>query len=97
MDVTTIVTPDETVPYCWCAALLSTLIIFQSGMVWNSTVDETGLLAGGLEKLSIVLILMVTVLGIIAQIEAIQENNSDPRSFRTLFCRYLVVDYKIVV
>ena len=74
---------------CEFASLFSTLVIFQSGMVWNSAVDETGLLGEGLEKLSILLILLVSGLGIIAQIDAIQENNSDPRSYRAYKIRQL--------
>jgi hypothetical protein len=66
---------------CEFASLLSTLIIFQSGMVWNSTMDETGLLSNALEKVSIFLILLVSALGIIAQIDAIQDNASDPRNY----------------
>ena len=46
--------------------------------------DETGLLSDALETVSIVLILLVSALGIIAQIDCINENSSDPRAYRAL-------------
>lgn len=46
--------------------------------------DETGLLSDALEMVSIALILLVSALGIVAQIDCINENSSDPRAFRAL-------------
>eukprot|EP01043_Picozoa_sp_COSAG02_P035509 COSAG02_NODE_2548_length_8557_cov_17.177229_2_plen_1173_part_00 len=75
-------------------SLLSTLIIFQSGMVWNSGMDESGLVSAVLEYVAMLLVLLVCVLGTIAQLVAIQENHSDPNHYSPLNIRRL--DYSAI-
>ena len=78
---------DSLVDFTELASLMSTLIIFQSGMVWNSSIDKTGLLSWFLERLSIVLVIAVAFLGVIAQADALMHNAHDSVHFSAKFVR----------
>ena len=78
---------DSLVDFTEFASLMSTLIIFQSGMVWNSSIDKTGLLSWFLEKLSIALVLVVASLGVIAQADAVLHNAHDSVHFSAKFVK----------
>lgn len=70
---------DPLVDTCEFASLLSTLVIFQGGMVWN--IDTTGSLSALLEAMSITLILIVTGLGAVVQYQAFGGRADDPDQF----------------
>ena len=76
---------DELVDFCEFASLMSTLIIFQSGMVWNSAIDKSGVLSTFLESLSIFLVLGVAALGVVSQADALIHNAHDPAHFTKRF------------
>ena len=78
---------DGLVDFTEFASLMSTLIIFQSGMVWNSSIDKTGLLSWFLERLSIILVLVVACLGIVAQCDALLHNAHDSVHFSPKFVK----------
>ena len=76
---------DSLVDFCESASLMSTLIIFQSGMIFNSSIDHTGLLSWFLEKLSIFLVLAVATLGLLSQADALIQNAHDSVHFSKQF------------
>ena len=64
---------------CEFVSLLSTLLIFQMGMVWNSTtVDPDGRLTTVLEACSLVLMLITSILGVGVEIQMIRERHLHP-------------------
>ena len=77
------------------ASLLSTLIIFQGGMVWD--IDKSGALSAVLEKVSIVLVLSVCVLGVAAQLDAYNKSagDADGYSFHALHRKKLKTIVKL--
>eukprot|EP01043_Picozoa_sp_COSAG02_P058826 COSAG02_NODE_7388_length_3037_cov_2.941116_2_plen_181_part_00 len=72
---------DKVVDACEFFSLLSTLIIFQSAMVWNSMIDTTGKLSVVLENVCMGLVLVVTVFGFLAQARAVKQSLQDPDRF----------------
>ena len=71
---------DPLVDTCEFVSLLSTLIIFQGGMVWN--MDKSGKLGPWLEALSIGLIMLTSIIGIVVQYQAFDDRSGDPDQFQ---------------
>ena len=71
---------NELVDACEFVSLLSTLIIFQSGMVWETggQLQDLGFI---LENVSVGLVLMVSAMGIASQIDAVISNAEQPNHF----------------
>jgi hypothetical protein len=81
---------DKLIDLCETVSLLSTLIIFQAGMVWSMTKelaendasrDAHNPLTKFLEVLSLALIAVTTVLGVAAQYEALMRSRKDTGKF----------------
>ena len=54
-------------------------------MIWNSSIDKTGLLSWFLERLSIFLVIAVAFLGVVAQADALMHNAHDSVHFSAKF------------
>lgn len=58
-------------------SLLSTLLIFQGGMVWTVTEDPGGSLGAAIEKMSIAMVTATCVMALAVEVRVVRERHHD--------------------